>query len=274
MRVALIAGGGMLLGAALAVAHIVRVPESAPKDPDAVAWVNGRPISVEIYERALGAVSADRKGGGLREDDPERILQRLIDQELLIDRAIELGLHERDPQIRNQLSAAMMDFLSRRAEDDASAVDDSTLRAFYEEQSFRFTRPPRFRVDHAFVSGTDESARARAQAMASGAPWDAADPSVPLPPGLLLQKEVAQRLGPTVARSLAGLEPTETTVVEVPSGFYVVRLLERSAGTPAPFEEVRELVRAEYLRARGEAEVRDFLEVARQQSDIRLERGP
>ena len=125
--------GGMLVGAALAVFYIVRIPDTAEPTTDAVAWVNDRPISRASYENALQAVAGDRKGGTLQPDDRERVLQRLIDQELLIDRAIELGLHERDPQIRNQLATAMIDFLVRRAEDDASAADEAELRAFYEE---------------------------------------------------------------------------------------------------------------------------------------------
>ena len=78
----------------------------------------------------------------------------------------------------------------------------------------------------------------------------------------------------TMRQRLAELEPGQSAVVEVPKGYYVLRLLERRAAAPAPFEEVRELVRAEYLRACSEAEVRELLEVARKQSEIRGEPGP
>ena len=39
----------------------------------------------------------------------------------------------------------------------------------------------------------------------------------------------------------------------------------------APFDEAREAVEAAYLRARSEAAVREFLDAARQRSDIRVE---
>ena len=238
--------GGMLVGAALAVFYIVRVPETAEPATDAVAWVNDRPIFRASYENALQAVAGDRKDGTLRQDDRERVLQRLIDQELLIDRAIELGLHERDPQIRNQLATAMIDFLVRRAEDDASAADEAELRAFYEEQHFRFERSPQYRV-----------------AVEGGA--------VPLPDGLLLAKDIEQRLGPSAARRVAELEVDESAVIGEGGGQYTVRLLERSGGEPVPFEEARDAVEAAYLRAESEAAVRAFLEVARQRTDIRVE---
>jgi len=238
--------GGMLVGAALAVFYIVRVPDTAEPTTDAVAWVNDRPISRASYERALEAVAGDRKGGTLREDDRERVLQRLIDQELLIDRAIELGLHERDPQIRNQLATTMIDFLVRRAEDEATAADEAELRAFYEEQQFRFERSPQYRV-----------------AVEGGA--------VPLPGGLVLAKEIEQRLGPSAARMVTELEVGESVDIGEGGGRYTVRLLERRNGAVVPFDEARDAVEAAYLRDRSETAVREFLEVARQRTDIRME---
>jgi len=241
--------GGMIAGAALAVFYIVRLPQTVEPEADAVAWVNDRPISRGSYEAALQAVAGDRKTGTLRPDDRERVMQRLIDQELLIDRAIELGLHERDPQIRNQLATAMIDFLVRRSEDEARTVEESALRAFYEEQSFRFQRSAQYRID---VEGA----------------------TVPLPGGFLLLKEIEQRLGPSAARRVAELEVDETFLGGDGDKQYEVRLLERRPGQVAPFEEAREAVEAAYLRDRSEVAVREYLEVARQRSDIRIEAEP
>src|SRR5210317_545000 len=72
--------GGMLAGAALAVFYMVRVPDAVAPTEDAVAWVNGRPIARESYEKALAAVANDRKTGTLLDGDRERVLDRLIDQ--------------------------------------------------------------------------------------------------------------------------------------------------------------------------------------------------
>ncbi len=238
--------GGMLAGAAIAVFYIVRTPDAVEPTADAIAWVNERPISRSSYENALQAVAGDRKSGTLRQDDRERVLQRLIDQELLIDRAIELGLPERDPQIRNQLATAMIAFLVRRAEDEATAAEEAELRAFYEEQRFRFERSAQYRV-----------------AVEGGA--------VPLPDGWLLAKEIEQRLGPSAARQVIDLEVGASAVIGEGATGYGVRLLERRDGGPVPFDEARDAIEAAYLRARSEAAVREFLEVARQHTDIRVE---
>jgi len=238
--------GGMLAGAALAVFYMARVPDTAAPAADAVAWVNGRPIARESYENALVAVANDRKTGTLRDGDRERVLDRLIDQELLIDRAVELGLHERDPQIRNQLATAMIDFLVRRAEDEARAASDAELRDFYDAERFRFERAAQYRVA---VDGR----------------------SVPLPDGFLLQKDIEQALGPSTAGDVARLEAGQWVVVVDGEASHAVRLLERRGGEAAPFEEARAVVEAAYLRHRSELAVREFLEIARQRSDIVVE---
>ncbi|MGB8221668.1 MAG: hypothetical protein WCF10_03730, partial [Polyangiales bacterium] len=155
-------------------------------------------------------------------------------------------LHERDPQIRNQLTTAMIDFLVRRAEDEARTADDAALRAFYQEQRFRFERSAQYRI-----------------AVQGGA--------VPLPQGFLLAKEIEQRLGPSAARKVAELQVGESTTLGEGSGQYTVRLLDRREGGVVPFDEARDAVEAAYLRDRSEAAVREFLEVARQHTDIRVE---
>ena len=140
----------------------------------------------------------------------------------------------------------MIAFLVRRAEDDASVADEAELRAFYEEQHFRFERSPQYRV-----------------AVEGGA--------VPLPGGLLLAKEIEQRLGPSAARKVAELEVEESAVIGEGAGQYTIRLLERRDGALVPFDEARGAVEAAYLRERSEAAVREFLEVARRRTDIRVE---
>jgi hypothetical protein len=180
----------------------------------------------------------------LESGDAERVLERLIDQELLIDRAIELGLHERDPQLRNQLATAMIDFLVRRAEDDATEATDAELEAYYEAERFRFARAAQVRVE---VDGD----------------------AVPLPDGFLLEREVTQRLGPTMAARVSQMSVGD--VIESDDGAYRVTLLERRGGEVVPFDQAREAVRAAYERHRSEEAVRDFLRRARVQSDIVVE---
>ncbi|MDH3818876.1 MAG: hypothetical protein OES21_09690, partial [Myxococcales bacterium] len=83
-----------------------------------------------------------------------------------------------------------------------------------------------------------------------------------------------QRLGPSAARKLTELEAGGSAVIGEGERQYTVRLLERRDGVLVPFDEARDAVEAAYLRNRSETAVREFLDVARQRTDIRMEAAP
>ena len=97
---------------------------------------------------------------------------------------------------------------------------------------------------------------------------------MPVPDGLLLAKDIEQRLGPRAAREVAALEVGQSVTIADQSPKVTVRLLEKHEGEIVPFEEARAAVEAAYLRERSEAAVRDFLETARKHTDIRVEIEP
>jgi hypothetical protein len=66
----------------------------------------------------------------------------------------------------------------------------------------------------------------------------------------------------------------ELAVIGEGEGQYTVRLLERQGGALVPFDQAHDAVEAAYLRARSETAVREFLEMARQRTDIRVEAEP
>ena len=132
----------------------------------------------------------------------------------------------------------------RRAEDEVAEATDDELRVYYDAERFRFARAPQYRV-----------------AVEGGA--------VPMPSGFLLERDIAQRLGPTMAERVSRLAVGES--IENDAGTYALRLLERRGGAVVPFEEAREAVVAAYRRHRSEVAVREFLSLARKQTDIVVE---
>ena len=65
-----------------------------------VAKIDERAISKEKYQSYLKSIAQSRKTG-LIDSDPENILERMIDEELLIQRGIDLGMIENDSEIRS-----------------------------------------------------------------------------------------------------------------------------------------------------------------------------
>jgi hypothetical protein len=88
---------GILLGALSAMSDQHNEPYLSPT---AVASVNHQQIRLAEYRRALGLFASDKREP-LTEDDRSLVLQRLIDEELLIQHGITSGLIRTDMAVRS-----------------------------------------------------------------------------------------------------------------------------------------------------------------------------
>src|SRR5262249_60782483 len=73
--------------------------------PGAAARVNDALVSADDYARSLDALERDRRGGAVP-SDRRLVLDRMIDEELLVQRGLELGLARQDARVRRDLTAA------------------------------------------------------------------------------------------------------------------------------------------------------------------------
>jgi len=280
-RALLLAGAG--LGIALAAVGIVRSGHApAPDVPGAIAVVNGQPVPRETFARLVTAVAQERKSVTLDAAMQRRLLERLVDEELLLQRGVDLDLHRFEPTARRAIVSALIASVTADAE--LVEPDEEALRAFHVENADRFRRPGRITLDVAFVSTADRPdvaayrvAETIARRVRDGEPFDevraalADAPVARLPEGPLPIDTVRQYLGPTVARTAARLEVGGVSVpTRASPGYYVVRVRDRSPDELAPFEELRDQVRAEYLRRRGDEALGDYVAGLREAGEIRI----
>lgn len=279
-RALLVAATG--LGIALSALGIVRSGRDAAgaDTSGAIAVVNGQALSREAFARFVGAVAAERKQADLDAETRRRLLERMVDEELLLQRGISLGLERHEPTARRSIVSALI--ASVTAEAEAVEPEPEDLRRFYEENRERFARPGRLDLEVGLVnvgSRPEAAAYQRAQEMArrvrAGEDFDAAraelgdTPIAPLPSGPLPFETVRQYLGPTVARSAARLGVGEVSEPSRGSaGYFVLRLRDRAPGDIAPFDEIAPQVRGEYLRSLGESALRAYLSDLREAAEI------
>jgi parvulin-like peptidyl-prolyl isomerase len=264
-------GVGAVAGLGLATVQLVWRPAGGPPLPtDAVAVVNGVSIARADFEQAVAAVAADRRRG-LREGDSQRVLARLIDEELLLQRALALGLVRREPRVRGQLVSLMID--AALAETGAREVSDADLRAFYDEHRDYFAQPGRLRVVHRAVVGTDGAARERAvalaQALRDGRVPEAGTEVVTAPEAPLPVTKLEQYMGPSVLETALAL-PVGAVSQPIASsgGYHVVQVVEREPDVMPPFEAVQAAVRGEVTRRQGEEALRAYLTQLRSEADV------
>ena len=274
---------GAVLGIGLAAFGIARSGAGAARVPEgAVAAVNGEPIAAEAFTRFADAV-ADERRQALGADERRHLLERMIDEELLFQRGLALGLARHEPTARRAIVAAVIAALTADAE--AEEPEEAELRAFHGEARERFTRLGRLELDGAFVAVGSrperegwERAEEIARRLRAGEPFAAVagalgdEPTAPLPSGPLPPETLRQYLGPTAARAAEQLAPGEVSdPIRGAGGFHVLALRGRMPGELAPFEEVREQVRAEYLRSLGERALRATLEELRADASIAVD---
>lgn len=265
---------GAALGVALAVRGVVRSEVAARALPrDAVALVGDAPISQDEYARALAAAVEDRPDH--REDAALRreVLDRLIDERLLEQAALDMKLPERDPRLRGQVAEAMSDTVTGEA---ITPPTDEALRAYEAAHAASFTRGGKVRIQAISFRGTGaadraDTARARllvGQALGSAA--EVADPrAVDIPADAVPLDEVARLLGVQAARAVDALAPGEVTeAITVAENLWVIRLAAREGGELAPLQDVRSTVVAGWRREEGERLLRRWLEQRRRETRV------
>ncbi len=268
------------VGISAAVVGAVASPDLLGPASGTVATVNGTTISSVEYQTALDLLSRDKRMP-LAESDRTRVLDRLIDEELLVQRALTLGLAETDPAIRKALATAVVD--AAVIESRAESVSDERLREFFRANLSYFMRPSAMRVDR--VVFRDDSphgdALGRAQATLAHAPTapnledaagDLADDAVAdLPDTLLPLKTLQQYIGPDGLASMRGLEAGERTpVLRTSYGYQILQVMELETAAVPSFDELREQVRNEYQRQRGEEALREYLARLRAEANIAI----
>jgi hypothetical protein len=244
-RTLLVAG---LLAGALAAAAGLLVPDDASHLPaQAVAMVGHRPILRDQWLRAVAAVASERNVP-LTAADQRHILDRLIDEELLVQHGIALGLPEQDPRLRSEMVQEVM----RSASATTTQPADDELRAFYAANQDFFAQVARLRV-------------AAWRVDAGGARREF---SPPLPDVLLPPSKLQTYLGPSLTAAAMGLREGESSA---PVDGVIVQVRQRQADAPPAFEQVRDEVSREARRRADEAAVRALLVSLRKQGHVVVE---
>jgi hypothetical protein len=246
--------------------------------PGTVARVNGVPIRTTDYERALASVADDRRvapDAALR----RHVLDRLIDEELLVQRGLALELPRVDPRVRRDLAAAVIDAATASgAPRDPTPAELATL---YTSDPGFFARNGRVHVRQIFVAAgapdTDGRAAAAVGRLRRGedvatvrAALGDPDPA-PLPDGPVPIAKLADYLAPTALRAALALASGEVSEpIRSTAGLHVLVLVSRETAGPPPLEQIEDEVRVEWRRREGERALRAQLDGMRAQAALEV----
>jgi hypothetical protein len=279
---------GAALGLLLASLGLLESPswtDRADLPPGAAARVGEHTIRRVDYERVLAGVAGDLRSP-IDGDMKRHVLDRMIDEELLVQRALELGLAQVDRRVRGELTSSLIDSIVAEVGNETPSPREITQH--YEANREFFTRPGRLRARRIYFSrsrdGEDPRGTARDRAVealdrlrAGGVADDVetnwADRQIsPLPDVLLPPAKVRDYVGPGLLQTLAGLEVGAwSEPQENENSFSLVTVLDREPAVVPPIGEIESLVRQDLERRRGDEALRDYLDALRSASEISID---
>ena len=207
------------------------------------------------------------------QDRDKQLLQRLIDDELILQRAEELGILRADPGIRKLLARSAINTIVRESQ--ALLIKEPQLIAFYNNHQAVFQKPQRITLQAAQFDDL-EMANISRNAVLLG---DSLKKTVslvggkilPIPVSPLPKHMLIRYLGISLTDLALGLSATQISQpILQGDNIYLLHVVENQAATLMPFEQVRETVMTELISRQRRDSLTTTLEELKQTASIQL----
>lgn len=256
---------GALAGLLAAGFGILRQADSGNELPaNAVARVNGQIVSRNNYDRALARLGTNSTSV----DKAAWVLQRLVEDELLVQRGLELGMAQSDSAVRNAIIDSLI--ASVTAEADAASPGDEELQQYLSDNADRFSYTASLSVA-AWQTNDDAVAQSFVAKLRNGSnvtTSDAIGPIPDLPPGLMPLELLRDYLGPGVAAAAADMPIGSSAVFARRGRWLVVQVLEKKSAIVTDLGTIRNRVLLDYRRSLADRTLRDYLDELRRRADV------
>ncbi|MDP6978614.1 MAG: peptidyl-prolyl cis-trans isomerase [Myxococcota bacterium] len=286
-RAAWLLGVGAFVGLVMAAVGLLGNEATTADLPDGtVARINGTILRGDDFERLVAAVLEDMRAPD-EAKARKRVLERMVDEELLIQRALELGLAHLDRKVRADLTSAMITSVIEDVRNLEPGEDE--LEAFYAENREYFTRPGRLHARQIFfrVSARGKSTHPRGDAversnaahaaLLAGDDYETVEAEfgdmevAPIPAAMLPANKLREYTGPTLLRAIYELEVGGfTKPVRSGMGIHIAQLAGRGEAVIPTLAEIRDQVIVDWRRRQGDKALRDYLAELRDYAVIEI----
>lgn len=267
---------------ALQILHDVRVPGRL--SPGIAARVNGHPIDTDSLNRTVAGMDARvrRSEAGARQD----VLSRMIDEELLVQHALDSGASQTNPEVRAALVRSAITRVNSEAaaeplsEREVSEYFEAHEEAYAAAASFDVTplyfETPASRGGTAAGKSARERAAAASVALESRVPLEAVSKladALPFgaPGSHVSPRTLANYFGPGIAEAVGHLAVGHATeATPLGNGVMIIYLNSKTPGAIPSLASIHELVAADALRERQEQALQALLASLRQSAHVEL----
>lgn len=266
---------GILIGALMAAYSVIE--KSNISDYKWAAKIEDTSIPMEKYLTQLDGLSKDKRSP-LTQKDKEYVLERMIEEELLIKRAIDLGMLNDNPMARGTIVQQMIKTII--AENARYEISDSELESFFQENSGFFTKSSRLRIQQIYFSNEqlkDDSlvvAKKAYDLLKRGDDFESVSklgsPSaLKIPNSLMTLSKVREYIGPSLMNLARELEINSfTSPIEVSGGYKIIYLIDKELASPPQFNDIKASVSSEFLKRKDDQSLRSYLENLKNWYDV------
>ena len=263
-----------IIGTLLAIYSIMDSNNNYSSLPDNVAAVvNDKIIPSERYQTVIQLIKNDKRDD-LTDNDRSMALERIIEEELLVQYAYQNGFLEADDLLRKSIVRSVVDSI---AEQSISVIpNEKTLRDFYQDNLPLFTIDEQFRI--VILSSQNES-----DINAGKIIWqDSYDipllmneirsiKKLDISSDFISKYRLGTLIGPLLRDVVLSLKLGETSEpLETIYGYSIVTLIDKKGRVIPDFKEINEIVLQEYKRQQRETILNDLLSDLKRQSDINI----
>jgi len=268
---------GILLGIFLASASLIKRVNFEITE-DWVANIEGVKITREKYLLQLEGLRTDKRSP-LSKEDRQYVLERMIEEELLIKRALDMGMLRTNPMARGTVVQQMINQII--SENDMVDISEEELKEFLKQNVGFFTNADRLRVKQIYFSDSEDKdvtslqkAKQTFDMLISGSTFEevasnGTQTALQIPDTLMTLSKVREYLGPSLMLIAEKLEPGEFTLPKrVSGGYKIIYLVNKENSSPPEFLAIKNQVISEFRKRRDDQSLRNYLEDLKNWYDI------
>ena len=228
----------------------------------AIARVGEKEISRQRFEEIIKVLD-DQSNSELTLEKKNLIRERLIDEELLIQRAIELDLVRNDSLVKGNVIQTMFQYIINSNE--LVEPSEAELREYFSKEKNYFSSGRRYKLKNYTFRNLDDAETAinllNQSDLESFLKLVETESAIDLPNVFLTPQKIRDYLGPKVLDELASLEKGGFSNIfeinEVPS---IVICIDILLDNNPKFEEIAEQIKNKFIRDREDSLVKEYIE--------------
>ncbi len=228
----------------------------------AIARVGEKEISRQKFEEIIKVLD-DQSKSELTLEKKNLIRERLIDEELLIQRAIELDLVRNDSLVKGNVIQTMFQYIINSNE--LAEPSEAELREYFSKEKNYFSSGKRFKLKNYTFRNLRDAETARNSLnqgnLESFLKLVETENSLDLPNVFLTPQKIRDYLGPKVLKELPSLEKGGfSNIFEINQVPSIVICIDVLLDNNPKFEEIIDQIKNKFIRDREDSLVKEYVE--------------